>query len=412
MKNIVLVIPENKIDADPMVYPPLGLLYIAAVLENSGHQVSIFDMRKTDNDIENIPLADFYCFTAVTPQIVDVIRVSEYVKHELGGITILGGAHASWVPDTVREHFDAIVVGEGEDVILDIIDRNNRGIINSNLRARNDINQIPFPSRHLMPSEAVVSKSLWDGYRYIKDNSPVATTIISSRGCPWRCGFCANLPQPIRFRSAENVTDELKEIIDNYGCKHFRFLDDNFILKKSRLKKMAAHFQDLGINFRCSGRSDLLDTEVCEMLAASGCKEIGFGVESGDDNVSRIINKKESTEDHKRAISLAKEFGMKTKVFLMAGLPGETWESIEMTKRFIEETKPDKWIVTLFTPYPGSPISKNPDDYSIQIVDNDFAKYVQTFPTKSNIRSNLASREELGQHYDELISLLRKMYDV
>jgi len=410
MKKILIVVPKDALDFDPMVYPPLGLLYIAAVLEKNGHEVSVFDMRKNENTIKNIPSADFYCFSATTPQIENEIKVSKNVD----GITIIGGAHASWLPESVKNHFDVVVIGEGEDVILDIVNNGVRGIVNSNLVKKNDkdVDKIPFPARHLMNDEAIVSKNLWDGYIFRKDDSPIATTIITSRGCPWRCAFCANLPQPVRFRSVENVIKEIKEIIDKYNCRHFRFLDDNFINNKPRFRKMAEQLKNLDIQYRCSTRSDLLDSEICRLLVSSGCKEIGFGVESGDNNVLKLIDKRETIEVHKRAIKLAKSFGLRAKAFLMTGLPGETWESIEKTKQFIEEAKPDKWIATLFTPFPGCPIYNNPAAYNTEIVDKHFTNFVQSYPTKSVMKTNVASREELGEHYEELISYLKKLYNV
>ena len=404
MKKILIVVPRDALDLDPMVYPPLGLLYIAAVLEKDGHEVNVFDMRKSNN-VENLPEADFYCFTATTPQIENEIKVSKHCN----GITIIGGAHASWEPDSVKKHFDAVVIGEGENVILDIINNNVRGVINANHLTK-DINEIPFPARHLLDN--IVSKNLWDGYMFRTETSPIATTIISSRGCLWKCSFCANVPQPVRFRSAENIVEEIKEVINKYDCKHFRFIDDNFMLNKPVFRKVANQLKDLNISYRCAVRSDMLDAEICELLVVSGCKEVGFGVESGDDNVLRIIHKKETTKDHKRAIKLAKSFGLKTKAFLMAGLPGETWKSIEMTKRFIEKTKPEKWIASLFTPFPGSPIYNNPAAYGVEIIDKNFTNFVQSYPSKSVMKTNVASREELGLHYEELISYLKKLYNV
>jgi len=412
MAKITLIVPENKTDADPMVYPPLGLLYLAAVLERDNHEIYIHDMREEENNIQNIPLTDYYCFTAVTPQINRTIEISQHIRKEFGKFTIVGGAHASWKADTLTNYFDTVVIGEGESVIQYIINDNIRGIIDSNKTKIQDINKIPFPSRHLLPKKNIVSKSLWSGYRFEKEDGPIATTLITSRGCPWKCAFCANVPQPIRFRSVENIIGELKNIIEDYNCKNFRFLDDNFTLNKLRLVELSKQFQSLNIQYRCSARSDLINEEMCELLVKSGCKEIGFGVESGDDSILKLLNKKETVADHKRAIEIAKSFGLRTKVFLMTGLPGETWESIELTKKFIMETRPDKWIVTLFIPYPGSSISNNLKKYNIEIVDKNLSNYIITHPAKSVIKTNLASREELEKHFDSLLNYLKESYSL
>ncbi len=405
MEKVVLVIPEDNIGAEPMVYPPLGLLYIAAVLEPY-YEVEVFDAR--DRDIYP-PMGDIFLFTAVTPQINKVIQMAWWVSDMcLGAFTVLGGPHATWCPEEMAKHFDAVVVGEGEEIILDILKNRKKGTFKAN--GKGNIDDIPFPTRHLLPKSKIVSEKLWDGYRFSKEDSPIATTLITSRGCAWKCAFCANIPQPIRYRHPHDIIREIMKLEEDYNCHYFRFLDDNFIGNVDRLKTLSHYLALLNIKFRCSARSDLLTGHICEMLVKSGCKEIGFGVESGDDKVLKIIHKNETVADHKRAVNLAKSYGLMTKTFLMAGLPGETWESIELTKQFMEEVKPDKWSAALFTPFPGCDIAKNPKKYGVEIVDSNYDSYIESYPTKSVMRTKEASQEELGAHYEELLRYLTKEY--
>lgn len=402
MEKVVLVIPEDNIGAEPMVYPPLGLLYIAAVLEPY-YEVEIHDMRDSQDDI---PRADIYCFTGVTPQINNSIQLAKFGKKIYGAFTVVGGAHATWCPEEMAEHFDAVVVGEGEEIILDILNDRRIGIFKGT--SKNDINDIPFPARHLLPKEKIVSEKLWDGYRFSKEDSPMATTIITSRGCKWSCSFCGNIPQPVRYRHPVSIRNEIVRLIKEYDCHYFRFLDDNFIGNIDRLETLSNYLAPLNINFRCSARSDLLNADICKMLVKAGCKEIGFGIESGDDKVLKMIHKGETVADHKKAVNLAKSYGLMTKTFLMAGLPGETRESIELTKQFMEEAKPDKWSAALFTPFPGCDIARNPKKYGVEIVDNNHDRYIESYPTKSVMRTKEASQEELGAHYEELLRYLTK----
>lgn len=402
--NIVLVILEDTHSFNPTVYPPLGLLYIASELEQQ-HNVSIYDLR--DNPIENIPNADVIACSATTSQSKRLKEIAPILK-EKSKLTIVGGSYASWTPDDIKKYFDCVVIGEGEGVINYIIDNNYKGIINSNDYTLKDINSIKFPARHLLPKNRILSTELWGGYRF--ENDIPATTLITSRGCPWKCSFCANIPQKVRYRTPENIIKEIENIITDYNCYHFRFLDDNFIMNVPRLRELCNMLAPLNIHFRCSGRSDLITEEICSLLQLGGCNEIGFGVESCDDSVLKIINKNETVDDHEKAIIMVKKYNIKSKVFFMSGLPGETWETIKKNKEFIERVKPDKWFCTLFTPYPGCDVWNNPEKYNVEIINKDFANYYQTFPTKSTIKTDTISNEELNDHHTDFITYIEKQY--
>jgi len=408
-KKAVMVIPADEHCYEPLVYPPLGLLYIAAIFEKHGIETSVFDLRDTNNKIEKIPQADYFCFTATCSQIKQAEEAAQFLKKNRSGIkTFIGGSFVGPHIPYDYKNFDVVVIGPGEgaiDKILKTPEEDWAQFYEGNL-LQLDIDDIPFPARHLMPKENIVSDKLWEGYGFGK--GPISTTIITSRGCPWKCAFCANIPQKVKYRSVENIVREIEEIKKIYGCTNFRFIDDNFIMNKKRLKKLCPALEKLNIQFRCSGRSDLVDEKTCKLLKQAGCCEIGFGVETADDNILKLLKKGETVKDHKKAIKIAKKSGLKTKVFMMSGLPEETWETIEKNKKFIEETAPDKFINTLFTPYPGCEIFNKPQKFFIDILDKEMVNYYQVYPARSVIKTNKASREELGLHFEEMISFLRK----
>jgi radical SAM superfamily enzyme YgiQ (UPF0313 family) len=399
--NITLVIPEDIHSYRPTVYPPLGLLYVASELRDDGHDVSIFDLR--DSKVEEISKCDVIACTATTSQ-SDRVKELSGIFRKKSDFTMIGGAYASWTPEDIQDYFDCVIVGESEGVVSQAVREMHKGIIRNPILK--DVDKIKFPARDMLPRNRIVSKDLWGGYGF--DTDIEATTIITSRGCPWKCAFCANIPQKIRYRSPENVVDELKHIVSAYECNHFRFLDDNFIMNKKRLVKMCELIAPMGIKFRCSGRSDLITDEICELLKEMGCGEIGLGVESADNNVLKIIRKSETVEDHERAIETIRRHGMKSKVFFMSGLPGETYETIEMNKKFIERTKPDKWFCTLFTPYPGCDIWENPSDYGVEIINKNFSNYYQTYPTRSTINTDVACSDELNDHHKKFMDFMEK----
>jgi radical SAM superfamily enzyme YgiQ (UPF0313 family) len=396
---IILIIPKSNTEISPLVYPPLGLLYIASMLD----EVSIYDMR--ENNIEDIPDAEFYGFTATTPQIDDVIKSAKYLKENTDSFLFIGGSHASYCPQELQEHFDSVIIGEAEEVICKVLNEKIKGITYSKINK--SIDSIPFPARHLLEKSKIVSSELWEGYGY--GNGPKATTIITSRGCPWKCSFCSNIPQKVRFRSADNVIEEIKLIISEYDCRNFRFIDDNFIMNEKRLMELSPKLKQLDIKFRCGGRSNLITDNICELLTQAGCEEIGLGIESADNNILKLLNKNETVEDHKKAIKTARNHGLRVKGFFMAGLPGETRKTIENNKKFIEDTEIDKIIATLFTPYPGGAIWNNPKKFGAEIIENNWNKYFQTYPSKSSIKTNLATNEELTANFNEFIKFIRSL---
>jgi len=195
-------------------------------------------------------------------------------------------------------------------------------------------------------------------------------------------------------------------------------LDDNVIIDKKRFEKLAPKLHDLDIRFRCSISSVLVSDEYMELLYYAGCREVGIGFESADDEILEVINKagKATTDMHRNAVKLIQKWGIKAKVYIITGLPGETEESIEAVKKFIEDVKPDKWICLLFTPYPGTPIYRNPEMFGVEILHKDFKKYVQSYPSKSHLNlkkvSNgklLATNVELEKRFEHLYHWLNKL---
>jgi len=393
------------------MYFPLGLLYIAAVLENAHHRVKIADLRAlpqlSNSSLEEsvvtesllhvvLSEADFYGITATSSlEIADAKAIAQTLKElHPKAVTIIGGAHASIMPEDCVNDFDVVVVGEGEKAILDIVEKGVRGIVQGGFIK--DLDSLPFPARHLLPEKAVFSPKLIEGEKY--GEGPKATTIISSRGCPFSCSFCAQ-PHFVRYRSPELFVNEVKFLQDRYNCHHFRFVDDAFTLDKTRLFKICELLKPLSIHYRAQTRADLVSAEMCWALRMSGCDELAIGVESADNQVLRIISKSETVEDMKQAVRLIKASGMRAKTYWMTGLPKETWRSIELNKRFMQEVKPDRWTLSMFAPFPGCDIEKNPEKYGVKILNQDYSLYSNF--SKSFIQTDVASNTELNQHYQD-----------
>ena len=177
---------------------------------------------------------------------------------------------------------------------------------------------------------------------------------------------CANLfTKPVVYRSVENICQELIKL-KKLGVRHFRFEDDNFTLHPE-FDKLCAEIKKLDIKYKCHTRANLITLDKARRMLDSGCEECGLGVESADDEVLKLNNKKTTYKTNARAVNIIKDAGLRAKTYWMAGLPGETDKTLFYNIQFMEETKPDKWTLSCFTPYPGCDVWRNPDKFGVEI---------------------------------------------
>ncbi len=363
MVKLVLIQLPNSILTSPKMYFPLGILYLAAVVRNAGFSVEIIDMRE---GIKPLPEADFYGFSCTTPE----VTVAEKLARRVQGITIIGGAHASILPLDCVGNFDYVVRGEGEEVILNILEKKVSPGIISPPRIR-DLDKIPYPEWDLVEGSPF-SEELFPGERYGKIGKGM--TVIGSRGCPYNCSFCANLfNTPITYRSVSNIMGELEEL-KKRGVEYIRFEDDNITIHPD-FEDLCLEIKRLGPHWKCHTRSALLTIPIAEMMKWAGCEECGLGVESADDYVLQLNNKKETCKDHIRAVEILHRAGLRAKTYFIAGLPSETDKTLEFNKEFFRIAKPDKWTLSTFTPYPGCDIYNRPEKYGVTIKDWDYSHW-------------------------------------
>ena len=399
--KVVLIHPTNRMLTSPRSYFPLSLLYIGAMLEQEGVSVVIADLRGRGIDIAQIPEGDIYAFTATTGDIGECKEIATLLKKRSPqSIRVIGGAHATVMPEDCITCFDAIVRGDGELAIIDVLN-GKRGLITHVIDS--DLDAIPFPARHLI-GEAGFSYSMFVGEKY--GINPKTTVIISSRGCPFNCSFCANWDRHVRFRNPEKVAEEIKEVVDKWDCRHFHFEDDTFSINTNRVFRLCDELKPLAIKWKAHTRSECMNYEVAKKMKDSGCVEVAFGVESADDLVLEKANKGVTAEEHKDAVLVAKEAGLIAKVYLITGLPLETRHTIELNKQFLIQTKPDKWSLSRFTPFPGCDIWTNPDKYGVKWIDREFSHF-WNFPEHTTIEYEDTSAEELDLRYGEFYLWLK-----
>ena len=404
--KVILISPPSPFLIDQKAFPPLGLLYVAGFLEHNGIDISVADLANKETELENAlePYmnADIYGITSTSPQYPQALKILKVLRRRnTKARVVIGGAYPSSLPDKcIQDGFDFVVAGEGEEAMLRLItnieEEHAPGIVNATYIQEMD--SIPFPGRHLIDINS---------FAYNIDDGR-GTTLITSRGCPYTCSFCSKevWQRGTRFHSTEYVISELEHIIDKYDFKHFLFLDDTITIHKKRLLELCARMEPLNIKWRCYART----TTTREMLIAmkkAGCVEIGVGVESGSQKILDIVDKKETVEQNSAFVELCKQVGITANVFIMIGLPGEDYETVEETRRWMERVRPDKFGFNIFMPYAGTPVYKNPDRYDIQIFDvpeeKSWIKGRQG-EYESFVATNALSRSEIERLFGELFA--------
>lgn len=381
--KINLIIPPDPFLGDDKRNAPLGILYVASVAKEAGYEVIVTDLRgkKGDDLIKNIKLnCSVYGFTSSTPSYYNALNLARAIKSQNNqALTVLGGIHATALPEKIGPEFDKVVIGEGEISFLQLLDDIKK---NKNKDKRfykseyiEDLDSIPFPARDLIPYDSAFSKNAFlVGGEY-------AGTIITSRGCPGNCSFCGSKKmwgRRVRFRSPENVIKEIKQMIENYGIKYFRFQDDTIVLWRERLKKLCAAMEPLGIKWRAATRVDYADVDLLNCMKKAGCDEVAYGIESLDQEVLNKNQKGIKLEQIYQALENTKKVGLKSRLFFIIGLPGEKAGFSRRLKEFLDKTNPDGVDISTLVPYPGSPIFHNPEQYGIKLKSMEFEKYHMT----------------------------------
>lgn len=364
--KVILINPPSPYLANDAAYPPSGLMYVTAALERIGHEPCIVDLTggiDWEKKVSQLD-ADLFGITCVTPNFKIVQKIANLVPKDKP--IIIGGVHPTFLPEDTLLNIrcNAVVMGEAEVVIKQIMEDLEKGrlkrIYDGGLVGVKDI---PKPARHLV--------NLHKYHPGGEDTTPVYT----SRGCPFNCAFCSKVTGRVhRVLPLRQVVEELKEVM-NLGFTHILFGDDNIVIQNDRTKELLSALKSFNIGFRLNQDVRTSTEDIFALSAEAGCTEISFGIESGSPRMLRLMNKKASVEDNKRAIQLTKRYGMKAKAYFVVNFPGETEETIKETLKFVEETKPDKWLVSAFVPLPGSPTFHYPERYGIKWMSSNWEDY-------------------------------------
>jgi len=375
--HVTLVNPPYRTQPHQHIpFPPLGIGYLAAVLEKNNFKVDILDCQASRYTFD-----DYKCEVAKRkPDVIgvtaptrlynsakEIIKISKEVHPNV--VTMLGGAHVTfWNEKALQEcpQLDVVVRKEGEYTLLELVQRleagkdirdvagttqrkNDRFIFNVDRPYIENLDELPFPARHLWDLDAI---------RREED----MFYLITTRGCTAWCNFCAAVRmfgQRYRMRSIQNVVDELEFLYKTYNAENFTFCDDAFTVDMKRTEKLCEEInrRNLEIKWNMGTRVDRVSKELLQKMKDAGCVSMWCGLESGTQKVLNDMRKDISTDQTKKALKWVREIGLKPTPNVLLGYPGETMESALRSIKFAEEVSPDEIAYyNIATPYPGTPM--------------------------------------------------------
>jgi radical SAM superfamily enzyme YgiQ (UPF0313 family) len=384
--RILLINPNSNLPIDTRTSPPLGLAYLAAVSEQRGDRVRIYDGDVEDDSLETVVREwepEVVGITANTTQITAAWRDAAVVKSICQARVVLGGPHPTTLPEesAAKAEVDVVVRSEGEATWLDLIDywdeasepassglssiagitfRDGDGdLVSTPDRPpipTEELERLPYPAWHLFRMERYTNLQ-----PTVDQVDGPSLPILTSRGCPYRCSYCSQIgPRRWRARSADSVVAEWRWLVQELGAAEIGVLDDSFNISRQRVLDICQRLVDEELNqvpwIMINGiRANLADEEILGAMKEAGCLRAAFGVESGNQGILDTVVDKQLTLDQVRAaFRAARAVGMETIGFFIIGLPGETEATIEDTIRFACELDPVVANFSIATPFPGT----------------------------------------------------------
>lgn len=429
--RVLLVSPcyphrRQRYEAGPasgLLGPPLGLGYIAAVLESRGSEVAVVDMLIDDLRPQDLDAS----LRALRPEVVGiscnmafvslpVLEIAQRVADLLPeAVVVLGGNHATYEAERILREVhsvDWVIRFEGEDSMAELVaalqaggsplglmgvsGRDGAGaVLHGPDRARIDpLDRLPLPARHLLAMEHYAAE--------------VRGLVSASRGCPFSCAYCSTAPfngRYIRVFSIERVVDELEVLVAGYGVRHVMFVDDTFTASRARVLALCAETRRRGlpITWACDTRVDLVDRHLLEVMRKAGCTSIFYGIESAYDVALKRVRKGFTVEQAIAACRATRAAGIQVQESFVVGLPGDTPSSVQAIGEFVMATSPDRVLLNFFAVYPGTAVSADPRAFGVQWCSREWHRYERTSPMAS---TDDMCPDDIRRAYVELVTAL------
>ena len=385
MAKVLLLSPHSSgpgtgLKNIPGRYYPFGLGYLASYLiKYGGHHVQMYDPVAQGLSIRNISeiiinfKPDIIGITCLTFNFTRAIELAKLCRLNSKAKIVLGGVHASALPEFILKKYadclDCIVVGEGEITMLELVKayqdsgslegvkgiaykRKEEIILNAERFYIENLDSIPVPARQLIPQSLYIPNMHNAQYRN-------CLSIITSRGCPFSCSFCAaRIISGRRYRahSPEYVLDEMEMLKKDYQARQIIITDDNFTVDYPRLERICQGMIDrkLSLKWFCFSHINTVNRKMLVLMKEAGCSTIAFGLESSDEETLRRIGKSLSIDRAKETVKLANQLGFKTATFYLLGCPGETKKQAINTLKFSRKVNSTLVFYSMFIPLPGT----------------------------------------------------------
>ncbi len=426
MKILLIDIPLKDVDNGfnivhkEILFPSLGLYYLKeyAKLKNPNIDIKVLNLSNKSFEealdiviLEKPDIVGASCFTDRRAIVFEFLKALKKINSKI--INIIGGPHSSILPRQIMSNYDFIdfiVIGEGEQTFSELIDclitnKNFEKINGLCFRKKNEIietqkrqpienlDELPYPRYENFDDISVKFTHYDDRYLFKgrKISALKTASIITSRGCPFQCTYCSTSAywgRKVRYRSAQNVVDEIEYLYKTHNVEFINIVDDAFTINKKRVLEICKLLieKKIEICWICETNVKTIDAEMLEIMEKSGCFAINYGVESGAPVILKNIKKNITQSEIINAINLADKFGIIADIFLMVGNPGETNKTINETLAILKETKVSSGGWGILTIFPGTELYENckknnyiNDDYWLSAKSSPFYLYEQPY---------------------------------
>jgi radical SAM superfamily enzyme YgiQ (UPF0313 family) len=360
---------------------PLGVGYLSAVLQKQGYKIDIANQdlyhwsneETVDKWVKNNSY-DIIGMGFLSARFVETVLplCKEINKHKGNALLVLGGHGATATPEYILKatQADIIVMGEGEETIIDLMEhldnyeslkgiayrKGNQITVNERRPPIKDLDSIPFPAWNLFPMEKYRSTCQYMG----QDKNEYSFPMLTSKGCTNKCRFCFRTEKGIRFRSIQNVMEEMKQLYDKYNITYFIFQDELFIANIKRLKEFIQGLKDWGmygkIKYNMGGiRANIVTDELAQLLKESGCEYANVGFESMDQQGLDEMDKRETVEDNIRCAEILRKYKVTMGLNFIWGVPSDNEETLKRRVEFLRKynSYSECRTIRFVTPYPA-----------------------------------------------------------
>lgn len=441
MRILLIYPPTSALRGESVgAVPPLGLAYLASVVEKQGHTVKILDALLEGYDQRTLEKGGHSETVGLSwreierrlsnfqPDIVGVTSMFWYMNQSLHKVAelaknydknvpvVVGGAHPSLFARNILAdiNIDFVVIGEGEITFAELAHnlkegkgyydvkgiayrKNGNVILNPPRDTIRNLDDLPFPARHLLSLTGYCSKHVIHGHTRPKTRA--YTSMITSRGCPFQCTFCT-VPliwgRKWRARSPDMIVAEIQHLTDTHGIREVHFEDDNISLDATRMRRICELLLEKGVNVNWTTPNGIaartLDERLVSLMARSGCYRLNIGVESADPAVLRQIRKPVDLRQVTNVIHWCRKYGIETCGFFMIGFPSDSVETIGKTLSFAVASELDYANFNILVPFPGTEIHAELVGRELISKEDELDRYrVQGFTTLRT--DNLSARE-------------------